>query len=42
METENVTMKITLTISGMDCDDFTEELKESFRNEVLVFPYVCF
>lgn len=38
METEGVTMKITLTISGMDCNDFTEELKERFRNEVIGIP----
>lgn len=35
IETKNVTMKITLTIRDVDCSEFTEVLKERFRNEVI-------
>ena len=35
VDTESVTMKITLKIRNRDCYDFTEVLKERFRNEVI-------
>lgn len=35
IETQNVTMKITLIIMDMDCKEFTEVLRERFRNEVI-------
>ena len=38
METKDYTVKITLTIKGMDCNDFTEEAKERFRKEVIGIP----
>ena len=35
MDTETVTMKITLTIKDIHCNEFTDVLKERFRNEVI-------
>ena len=35
MDIESVTMKITLKIKDRDCNNFTEVLKERFRNEVI-------
>ena len=35
MDTETVTTKITLTIRGIHCNEFTEESKDRFRNEVI-------